>query len=329
MCRAASLILLALVLGCSPGPLSPATRTEDQSAGTFVPSPGVPASASATPSSRTAGTTAAPEESSPVRSSAPPDAPFGLPDSPPPVTVRTNDKSVQIRPYTYCYGNGCVDGVQPSHPPDFAEAPHVEVEFPLDGWSFEASFVPVGVACPRTQSVPVAKTGDHTYVVRPAGPADTYDVTLVGQGDGDLFVTFRWTTPQDGPMPVPDARLAVLADHDGEVDSYGVELELSDLRATPKSARAEITVTAANGKSLSFEAIPAKGCLGEGAIYWNGPDRAGRQAARLGPAPFRYGVVVVLDGVRYAASAAWPADEIDGNEPSAELIFAPSLPALP
>jgi len=166
--------------------------------------------------------------------------------------------------------------------------------------------------------------------VRPAGPADTYDVTLFGRGDGDLFVTFRWTTPQDGPMPVPDARLAVLADHDGEVGSYGVELELSDLRATlPRSARAEITVTAANGETLTFEAIPAKGCLGEGSIYWNGPDRAGRQAARLGPAPFRYGVVVVLDGVRYAASAAWPADEIDGNEPSAELIFAPSLPALP
>ncbi len=95
--------------------------------------------------------------------------------------------------------------------------------------------MPVGVVCPRRQAVPVAKTGDHTYVVRPAGPADTYDVTLFGRGDGDLFVTFRWTTPQGGPMPVPDARLAVLADHDGGVDSYGVELELSDLRATPRS----------------------------------------------------------------------------------------------
>jgi len=130
-------------------------------------------------------------------------------------------------------------------------------------------------------------------------------------------------------MPVPDARLAVLADHDGEVDSYGVELELSDLRATPRSARAEITVTAANGVSLTFEAIPAKGCLGEGAIYWNGPDRAGRQAARLGPAPFRYDVAVVLDAVRHTATAYWPADLIDGNEPSVELRFSPPLPALP
>jgi hypothetical protein len=63
--------------------------------------------------------------------------------------VRTNDKSFQIRPYTYCYGNGCVDGAQPSHPPGVAEASHVEVAFPLDGWTFEASFVPVGVVCPR------------------------------------------------------------------------------------------------------------------------------------------------------------------------------------
>ena len=35
-------------------------------------------------------------------------------------------------------------------------------------------------------------------MLNPVGHADTYDVTLAGQGDGDLVVTFRWTTPRHG-----------------------------------------------------------------------------------------------------------------------------------
>ena len=88
-------------------------------------------------------------------------------------------------------------------------------------------------------------------------------------------------------------------------------------------------MTAANGRSLSFEAVRARGCFGEGVVYWDGPDRAGLRAADLAPAPFTYDVVVMLDGVRYAARAAWPADEIQGNEPSVALEFSPPLPAMP
>jgi hypothetical protein len=89
-------------------------------------------------------------------------------------------------------------------------------------------------------------------------------------------------------MPVPDARLAALADHDGGADSYGVELELSDLRATPRSARAEITVTAANGESMIFEAIPAKGCLGECHLLERArPSGAPSRASRSGTVQVR------------------------------------------
>lgn len=311
----ASLMLLALLSGCTSGAFAP-TTAEGQ------------------PASLAPSLTAMPEsaEPSPARSIAPgvpPHASFELPEAPPPVTVRTADKSLDLPAWTYCYGGRCVDGMQPSHPPNVGGARRVEVEFPLDGWTFEASFVPVGVECPRRHTVPVEKTGEHTFVVEPAGPADTYDVTLFGRGDGDLFVTFRWTTRHDGPMPVPEARLAVLADHDGAVDSYGVELELAGLKATPSSVSAEITVTAGDGESMSFEAVRAKGCFGEGVVYWDGPDRAGLRAAGLGRAPFSYEVVVVLDGVRYTARAAWPADEIEGNEPSVELEFSPPLPAMP
>ena len=64
-------------------------------------------------------------------------------------------------------------------------------------------------------------------MLRPrAGRAGTYDVTLFGRSDGDLVTTFRWTTPvgrraahtagADSPCSPGD---------DGEVDSYGVELQ--------------------------------------------------------------------------------------------------------
>lgn len=250
-------------------------------------------------------------------------------DTPPPVTVRAGGKSFALEAWTYCYDTGCADGMPPVDPPDLGQAPRVDVEFPLNGWTFEAEFVPVGDACPRRHSVPVDRTGEGTYVVVPAGHADTYDVTLFGRGNGDLFVTFRWTTPTDGPMPVPHARLAVLADHDGAVDSYGVELELSDLAATPQRAEAQVTVTAANGEALTFDATRAPGCFAEGTIYWDGPAQAGLAAAQLGPAPFTYEVIVTLDGAPHTATATWPADELDGNEPSVSLDFAPPLPALP
>ncbi len=332
----ASLMLLTLLVGCTTGAFPTATTTKGETT-TLTPSP----TASTAPS-----TTTPSEEPSPARSITPsvthptsetPEVPpiygpeFGndVPEAPPPVTVRSGDAAFGVRAWTYCYDNGCVDGMPPSDPPDVGETRRIEIEFPLVGWTFNASFVPVGVECPRRHTVPVEKTGEHSFVLEPAGLADTYDVTLFGNGTGDLFVTFRWTTLHDGPMPVPEARLAVLADHDGAVDSYGVELSLSGLRATPRSASAEVTVTAANGRSLSFEAVRARRCFGEGTVYWDGPDRAGLRAADLGPGPFTYDVVVTLDGVRYRARAAWPADEINGNEPSVRLEFSPPLPAMP
>ena len=121
------------------------------------------------------------------------------------------------------------------------------MEFPLSGWSFTASFVPAGKECGRIQEAPLTQTGDGSFVLLPIGHADTYDVTLFGRGNGDLFVTFRWTTPIDGPLPQPEARLAVLAGHDGKTDSYGVELEVSNLARNPEEAVATITVRAETG----------------------------------------------------------------------------------
>jgi hypothetical protein len=250
-------------------------------------------------------------------------------DTPPPVTVRSGDRSIDLTAWTYCFGNVCADGMPPTDPPDVGSPQQVGVEFPLAAWSFTASFVPAGMECGRVLEAPLTETGDGHFVLLPVGHADTYDVTLFGQGDGDLFVTFRWTTPIDGPLPEPEARLAVLAGHDGQIDSYGVELEVSNLARTPEQADATITVRAETGAEITFDATRAESrCWPEGTVYWDGPDRRGLDAAALGEGPFTYEVELVLDGARYVATASWPTDMIVGNEPSVALEFTPDLAAI-
>jgi hypothetical protein len=248
---------------------------------------------------------------------------------PPPVTVRSSGRVLELSAYTYCYGSVCADGVPPAEPPEVGNPEEVMVEFPLPGWSFTASFRRAGEECGRIQESALEPAGEGAWFLRPVGYAGTYDVTLFGRGNGDLFVTFRWTTPRDGPLPEPEARLAVLADHDGQVDSYGIELEVRNLARTPREAAATITVRAANGKAITFEAAPSRQrCLPVGTVYWDGPDKQGREAASLGGGPFVYEVELVLDGRRYTGTASWPADEIHGNEPSVALRFRPGLPSL-
>ncbi|MBA2366380.1 MAG: hypothetical protein H0V77_08020 [Actinobacteria bacterium] len=267
-----------------------------------------------------------PEKSPAVAPSNQPLEPGDL-KAPPPVTVRFSDQSIDLHAWTYCYGNGCINGAPPDNPPEVGQPGEVIVEFPLSEWSFTASFSPAGEECGRIQQVPLKPTGDRKFLLRPAGYAGAYDVTLFGRGNGSLSTTFRWTTPTDGPLPNPKARLAVLANPDGDIDSYGVELEVTNLARTPRRASATVTVEASSGDALSFKVTRADGrCFPEGTVYWDGPDSEGLAAAELGNQPFTYKVELMLDGERYVASATWPDDEIAGNEPSVPLHFTPNLP---
>jgi hypothetical protein len=250
-------------------------------------------------------------------------------EGPPYVTIRYNGKSAELKPWTFCYKNGCADGSPPEHPVDVGSPDEVLVEYPLDEWDFRASFKPAGEDCGRNQSAELEETDAGDFIVRPLGYAGTYDVTLTGRGDGDLFVTFRWTTPADGPLPKPRAYVGVLADNDGEVDSYGVELAITNMESTPGDARATITVTSSEGNSITFDATKRRRrCVPQGSLSWNGPNDKGLEAADLGSPPFQYDVVLRLDGKRYQARATWPDDQIPWLRPYTTLRFRPKLPAL-
>jgi hypothetical protein len=257
-------------------------------------------------------------------------------EGPPPVRVSAGDRSIELDAYTFCYRSMCADGMPPEPLADIGSADELQVDFGLPDWTFTAYFSSLDVPCSPEQERALEPLGDGRHRLQPAGLAGRYAVTLAGRGEGDAFYSFRWTTTADGPVRAPAARLAVLADHDGRLDSYGVELMVTHLRDTPDQASATVTVRAADGREITFPAPgePSTRCDGAGELYWTGGaagDLASigldRPVAERGP--FTYEVELTLDGVVHTATATWPDDVIVGNEPSVALDFEPALPAHP
>jgi predicted small lipoprotein YifL len=260
------------------------------------------------------------------------------PDGPPPFRVRYDRQELVLHPHTSCY-NGCVDGVD-TDPPDIGSPAEIQVYVPVEQFALsvharELTSVPrpgepsSDATCGgRSFEMPVEDLGDGWYSVRASGPAAHYDIELFAQGGGgDMIGSLRWRTPTAGPMPDPSARLALIADHDGEPDSFGLELAVEDLAETPADVGAEIEVTAANGRSMTFAAEQASDrCRSAGDLYFDRPDDLAKQAAGLGDFPFTTTVTLTLDGRTYVATAVYPDHEIEGNEPSVALEFAPELP---
>lgn len=261
-------------------------------------------------------------------------------DQPPAFRVRYDGQELALYPHTYCYDNGCVDGFDPN-PPDIGSPVEIQVyvpvkEFTLSVYARELTREPrpdqpsFNATCGgRSFEVPVEDLGDGWYSVRTFGPAAHYDIDLFAQGGGDLIGNLRWRTPTAGAMPETSARLALIANHDGEPDSYGLELAIEDLAETPTRVSAEIEVTAGNGRSMTFAAEESTDpCRSAGDLYFDHPDEPAKEAARLGDFPFTTTVTLTLDGRSYRATAVYPDDEITGNEPSVALQFTPELPGL-
>ncbi len=248
-------------------------------------------------------------------------------EGPPPFRLRYDGHELVLRPHAWCYGSGCVDGVA-QDPPDIGRPEVVEVFVPVRAWDLEAIFQPAGDRCGRYQTLMPTRDGQW-FTLRPAGHPGRYRVSLFANGGGDMIADLVWRTPVEGELPVPESRMSLIAEHDGRPDSYGLEIAVDNLAETPEEARARIAVESADGRSLTFDAVRSgDDCRPEGSIYFDGPDARGHEAANLGGFPFHYTVDLILDGKTYRATADYPADEIEGNEPSVALEFTPALPRM-
>lgn len=250
-------------------------------------------------------------------------------DRPPPVTLLLPDGAVDLEPWTYCWSTTCVDGSPGEDLPEAGAPSVVDFAFPEKGWEFTATFSEHDVeACPRRIDVPVVASGDGRWRLEPAGPAGTWDVELFGRGDGgDVATSFTWTTPAAGSLPEEaGGSAAVLADHDGELDSYGVEVAVSDLARHPARASATVTVTGASGRSVTIPTRPQRDCTAAGSLWFTAPESAGRRAAEIGPGPLRYTVELVLDGATYTGRGSWPSGVDPEVAPHVPLRWTPALP---
>ncbi|WP_426244410.1 hypothetical protein [Nocardioides sp. LHG3406-4] len=253
-------------------------------------------------------------------------------DAPPEFHVVTaGGEQLDLKPWTACAGTGCYDGAPDDDAlPDVGGAAAVTFGFDLPGWDFESvTFRELDVACPRRITVAAEKLGPRTFRIDPAGPAGLWAVDIFGRGreGGDAVTTIQWRTPSDGRLPVrARGSAAVLADHDGELDSYGVEVYLRDLDRVYSPASVAITVTGSTGRSVDLQARRGKSCLSAGDLMFRAGDDVGRSAIDVGPGPFTYTVRVELGATTYVGTGTWPDGETGDMAPHVPLTWDPPLP---
>ncbi|UDY25127.1 hypothetical protein [Nocardioides sp. Kera G14] len=261
--------------------------------------------------------------------------PSGPDDHVPALVVHLPDHDVALRPWTICgFGfGGCADGapglagtlprLDGGATADFRFLPEVD--------SITATAVQVDRDCPRWLSASVDDLGSGEYGVHPVGPAGLWriDVTAARKGE-DAHYSFEWRTDTTTAVTTPvDSTLAVLADHDGQLDSYGVELGVNGLAFDLAEVSARVTVTAEDGRSVGIRPTTKQRdtCYQAGSVSLTASEADGRRAAALGGRSFRYDVDLTLDGRTFHGVGQWPEGELSDDEPSVSLRWTPALPA--
>lgn len=104
---------------------------------------------------------------------------------------------------------------------------------------------------------------------------------------------------------------------------------MQNLRQNPRTATATVEVTGSDGNSLFIDLVRQRlECEPEGSLSFTAADTLGAQAATVGPAPFRYEVVLVLDSRTYRGAATWPENEDPQCSPCTTLRLGLPLPGL-
>lgn len=269
--------------------------------------------------------------------------PTGVANSPrpPPVQVRGGGREISLVPWSFCWSGDaasvCADGQRPASPPDVGSPGEIEITFLVPGFRFTATAHRHGETCGRAQTVTLEPIGPSTHRLLPVGQAGDYVVTLSGRSGegvmpkGDVSASFRWHTPRDGPNEAPTAAASILAGSPTDLRSFGVGLEVHDLRATPRPGRVAATavVTSREGASMTIDLERrSEECADEGSVFFDAAEALGEQAARLGSAPFLYDITLVIDSIPYHGTATWPDDVDPACSPCTPLRFNPPLPGL-
>ena len=136
--RPTALIVLGfLVVACGPGQSS-----SDETPTTPTTTIGSTRGGSGHLTERESPTTPPPDDTPDVTKSGTDDD--GRQGLPPPVVVRNGTNVLRLDPWTFCYGTSsvtmCADGFPPNPLPDAGTGDELEITFPVEGWTFSASF---------------------------------------------------------------------------------------------------------------------------------------------------------------------------------------------
>lgn len=254
-------------------------------------------------------------------------------DPPNQVSLRLPDGGIEeLRTWSYCLPGVCVDGWRGDGRDLFivGSPDHVDFTFGVPDWDFQATLAEPGEGgCLRRIPTRVERLDHHTFRVFPAGPAREWVVDLFGRGDGgDVSSSFRWRTPAAGALPIEaTGSLSVLAEHDGHLDSYGVELFIEQLDRLPERASATIEVIGDNGREATIDlgAHRPKCDQGAGGLSFRSQEPA-QAAIDLGGDSFTYTVHLTMDGTDFTGTATWPQDTNEEITPAVPLTWTPALP---